>query len=319
MWIATSDSIIRIDATSREVTDSIEIDGTIVELVASTDAAWALDSTGTVSRVDSDTRRVDTFEVPAAASWFYSGHRLLITDNALWVSHPAGFDRIDISTFVVDKIAYRGNDPVRGREWLGQVDGALWLHDIAEAGVFEGEPHRRLTRIDLATRQAEPHDVPFTSYLETSAVLADNAVWFVDGNRSQVARFDLESMQLSRLPKLGQGLGRGVYTDGAFWVPNIPLGPWTDRTPGSITRIDESTLEVTDVIAIPFRGSIEAVDDESIWISHGEDEKVSRIDIATRQLTHVIDIGSDISEVLAFDGGILVLDVTGEINRVKKP
>jgi len=41
VWIATGDSIIRIDAATREVTDSVPINGRIVDLVAARDSLWA--------------------------------------------------------------------------------------------------------------------------------------------------------------------------------------------------------------------------------------------------------------------------------------
>jgi len=217
------------------------------------------------------------------------------------VSHWAGFDRIDLNTLSVDTIAYPEGNQIRGGEWLGEEDGALWLLD--------SRAHQSLTRIDLATRQTEHYGVAFDPSPEMSAVLADNAVWFFDwGTPSEAAWFDLESRELTYLPNLGDVL-RAVHTDGAVWAPS--------RGRGTITRIDTSTHEVTDVIAVqPMPHGLAAVDGESLWIAHSA--AVSRIEIATRQVTHVVAVGSRVESLLAFDGTIWVVGENA-ITRIEYP
>jgi streptogramin lyase len=311
IWVATGDSIIRIDAASREVTDGVPPSGRTVDLVAVEDAVWVSTApsdsgaalppweqrgnrVGTIVRIDAATRQItDTFEVPDVG-------RLRITDDALWVSHWAGFDRIDLNTLSVDTLAYPEGNQVRGtREWLGESDNVLWLLD--------DRAHQSLTRIDLATRQTEHYGVAFDPSPEMSGVLADDAIWFIDWGDDEVARFDVESRELTYLPGLGAD-GRFVPTDGAVWAPSRG---------NTITRIDTSTHEVTDVIAVePGPRGLIAADGQSLWVVHAS--AVSRIDIATRQVTHLVDLGSEVWHLLAFDEAIWVV---GEdtIRRIEYP
>lgn len=302
--------LVRIEPATRDVTDEIAIAGWVVHLVSSPNALWAMDSTATVSRIDLASRQItDTYQIPAEEdSVPRSG--LLVADGGVWVSHTSGFDRIDLDTLEVERFDFSDAGRRDGdQRWLGESGGALWLLGD-RAG--DGAGRTGVTRVDPATGRAEHYSIGFDPDPEAYPVLANDAIWMVDCCDGEVARFDLDTATLEHEFNLGRGLGLGVYHDDAVWVPN--------RGTGTIARIDTTTREVTDVIAVdPRFGTVVIAEDGSLWGLRHDDGAVWRIDTATRQLSDVIDVGRYVSQLLAYDGAIWAAAETSIVRIATAP
>jgi hypothetical protein len=270
-------AIVRIDTASYAV-EKIPVDGIARKVVPTADALWVTTyNGGTLVRIDLQTRTItDTIELPVDVRY---GGDIIAADGGLWVTgSTTGYLRVDpathaIETYPSDEGAASvgeiggGSWPYTG-EWVGEIDGGLWAHS----------PGAALTRIDLDTGGVERFEFVFGN-AEKYAAAAGDSIWLTSWD-GEVARFDLESREITDRLNIGAGISMGTFADQGVWVPN-------GRT-GTVSRIDATTAEVTDVIILePDAGLPLSLFAGSLWFGVG-DAGVSRIDVATRQVTEGI-------------------------------
>jgi DNA-binding beta-propeller fold protein YncE len=166
-----------------------------------------------------------------------------------------------------------------------------------------------LSRIDLASGEVQRFDLePFAA--PSGAVSAGDAIWLASWD-GLVARFDTRSGEITDRLTLGQGVGwlSGEFVDDAVWFTNINTG--------TITRIDATSADITDVIIVePQPVSVTALDG-AIWVSHADGGLVSRIDIATRQVTDVVEVDSGRIPPAASGEAIWLASDDGTITRIQ--
>lgn len=300
-------SLFRIDPETRAVADEILLPAGVIDLVADETSLWALAADDTVVRIDLASRRVvQTIETSAGIGGGGSNLRsdLVFADEALWVAGGDGVvARIDPDSSAIETFSLTYRDgPLPVDMWIGEVDGALW-------GL--NSHNSVLVRFDLASKAVSQHDVD-GRFAESYAVAGEGAIWL-----SGHVRFDTESLESDRLGSSGGW--PAVLVGGGLWT--IDGGFFRGTHPGSLTRLDIASGEVTDVLSIladdAFDGhlSLIASHDGALWVADERNGVLMRIDSQTRQLTHTIDIGHG-GELLAFGGAIWIASEDGTITRV---
>lgn len=307
VWVGGG-TVSRIDSSTRQVTDTIEVGDYSTALFATADAVWVVGES--VSRIDLDTREVtDTIQTGIGTSRAAS-----IADGALWVSsEEKGLVEIDLAT---RRIINEYQVPVQPRKtannyaiieptfqarWSAVIDRAIW---------FLGSG---LIRFDLEQREfTDVLGVPpdFDMQTDECCIAADDAIWLVS-HVGHVWRFDLDTFEITdklELPVSDEpgfnGITTGISAEGAIWIPN--------GRDESVYRIDQATRQVTHVIPVgvnPLRSPVLA--DGAIWVPAIGDwpqdtGTVTRIDINTLQVTHTFDVGGFPLHPMSYDGAIWV-------------
>jgi streptogramin lyase len=300
IWLTASideqDFVVRIDTTSGGV-DLIPVENP-GGLVATADALWVNTLFGrrTLVRIDLESRAVtNTLELPVDPQ--QPTDIVVGSDGGLWVTAIGpGYIRVDLETFTTDTYASPG---VPGGYMLGELDGGLWIRFAGEA----------LTRIDLETRAVERHEFDVGRAKIAQTALAADSIWLSNWDDGP-ARFDLASRTITHQLSLGGGANGIAYADGAVWLSNGGRG--------TVTRIDATTAEVTDVITVaPDPRRIRASTD-FLWIGH-DDGVVSRIDIGSRTLAELISVadGAIVGLLPSADGNVWAASQNGVITRIR--
>jgi YVTN family beta-propeller protein len=306
--------LLRIDAVTLEVTDTIPVGEDPVQLFPTEDGIWVLDSGGELFLVDTSTRQViDSIEIPIRVGTEFTGSGELSTPvlvgQTLWVhtnevTTPMVVEVDLASRTVVSETPVGINSP----QWAEEIDGAIWSHDDSVLMRFDLESYVSEEVIEVDLGHADPCCFVF-----------DDAIWMVD-NDGIVHRFDLETRVISDSVEIGEHLNGAIAAAGAVWVSahdSDESGAATGEA-GSVYRIDLETRQITDVIPVGSSPWQPVFADGAIWVANGGDGTVSRIDTETRQVTHTIQVGNHPYTPSVFDGAIWVPNLDdGTITRIK--
>jgi DNA-binding beta-propeller fold protein YncE/predicted Ser/Thr protein kinase len=209
---------------------------------------------GTLSKVDSDSRRVvGTSRVGKGVSG------VAIGDGSVWVSNPRGGEvlRVDSAGQVIARVAIGGRPGA-----LAFAGGRLWVAD---------EDGRGVSAIDAATnrpavRWIAPHSAPLR--LGAGA----GAVWVSSAAAGVVRRIDPASATTGPPIRVGRGPAGITVGGGLVWVAN--------SRSGTVTRVDPSLRAIvaapTPVGARP--GGIDAGTD-TVWVASTAEATLTRLDI----------------------------------------
>lgn len=308
IWLADSDSgsVTRIDATTRQVTDTIAVGVDPTFMFPTEDGLWVLDiDGGEVLLVDTVTRQVaDSIRIVGPGGQAITP---VLVGETLWVhtntSGPGTVLEVDLTTRQVLSESRVGQNAAW---WAEAIDGAIWSY----------APSDGLRRFDLDTHETEVFGGVKVGHTEECCIALDDAIWLVS-HEGLVQRFDLAALEVTDQldievtnPNGYGGLARGLVAAGAIWIPH--------GGDGVVYRIDPVSREVTDVIPVGSQPGEPVFADGAIWFPNQGDGTVSRIDIESRQVTRTIQVGSRPRTPLAFNEAIWVPNLEdGTVTRIQ--
>jgi len=268
------------------------------QLVRTSDAVWAL-SGRSAARIDLDTHEVDIIKLPV---------RVLdrqIVDGSLWGTNTKNkklrLVEIDLATGELLN-TYPMPQADRHWAWSAVIAGDLWFWGWND----------QLARFDLVDREFTIERAAGSFNPGLCCLATDDAIWITRnptyGNQV-LRRFDVETLEVTdKLPI--PRLIPGTTADGDIWV--WQGGP--DVVTMKLLVVDEASRAITDVIYVSSRGPQDksrlALSGGGIWALLWEPNEVvtvvSRIDIASGEITHTIDVGGTPESPLAIDDAIWV-------------
>ena len=269
-------------------------------LVSTSDAVWAL-SGRSAARIDLVTHEVDVLKLPV---------RVLnqqIVDGSLWGTNTKNkklrLVEIDLATGELLN-TYPMVPPDRHWGWSAVIAGDLWFWGVDD----------QLARFDLAAREftferAARRFAPGENR-GPCCLATDDAIWITkpgDYGFPSLRRFDVGTLEFTDTLPIDVQLP-GMTAEGGIWVWR-----WdSEDEPQEILRVDQSSHEITDVIVVPWGlasySNRLALSDTGIWAARENDGSVSRIDVASGDITHTIDVGGSTGTALAIDDAIWVPD-----------
>ncbi len=332
VWVIASGVVHRIDATTREVTDTISLGGGVQgeRIFATADALWVIGSLfegnfynlGGVIRIDLATRtKTDTIRIARRLG------SAVMTDEAMWIHTDQDMlIRVDLaSRQVTDEYAA----PQGAAWWTAVADGAIWSYAPGS-----------VSRFDLAERTfTGVIDVPGFPTTEECCVATDDAIWLV-AHTGDVWRLDVNTREITDKLTLGVeestsgpagsssmvGLSPGIAAAGAIWIPSGD---------GSVYRIDPISRTVTHVIVVDSTLAGRPVyAGGAIWVTNIESREgrlaqgpdgsmrrngtLSRIDSQTFEATHTIEVGAFPLLAISTDGAIWVVNIRDDtVTRIE--
>jgi len=233
-WVACKEEqrVVRVALPSGR-SRTIPLGGAVIALATGFGAVWALDTSGSVARIDPRTARITGRAATGAAA----PYNLWVGAGSLWAIDDASGDVLRIDP---------GRRAVTARIPVG--DGPA---DIVFAGTRAWVVNHRdlgLVRIDTTTNRPErlttmPGDAP-----ERIALL-DGSLW-VTGRGTDLLRLDPESGALRATIEIGAGGIDVVASGGSLWVParNAATDERGFPTMAALRRVDPATNGVATVL-----------------------------------------------------------------------
>jgi hypothetical protein len=247
-------------------------------------ALWVTTTSGTVVRFDPNSRQVtDTIEVNDGR-WMSSP---AVAGGGLWVvsAGPDALVRIDLAE---RRVTDRYRLPIQDAFWwIVATEDAIYGSDA----LGHGDMHR----FDLTTREFT-HVIPAdVHHIENPfAIVAGGGLW-IGGER--IVRIDLQSQEITHDITTIDG-SKPLFAEGAVWI--------SDRTEGTVLRIDPVTAQIVASIDVGLQPWTPIVAAGSIWVPNLGDRTVTRVDPVTNEVIGTITIGGVISELLATEGAVWV-------------
>ena len=300
-------SLLRVDATTLEITDRIPIGDAPTHLFPGPGGLWVLNSNpGELFLVDTSERQVvDSIELKNPTDRGQVMQPVLIGET-LWV-HKSGnggsiIAEVDLSSRVVaSETSLGGNDPW----WADVIDGIIWSY----------APSEGLKRFSPTTYELEVFEGTSFGPITNCCVATQDAIWIVHPEGG-FFRFDIQSREITDAHNLERPVRPGVVAAGGLWVVS---GDYAGDGPVfAVYRIDLATREVTDEIPVAARPSGPVFADGAIWVSHTSG-RLSRIDVDSRQVTETFVAGSQEYELAVVDGELWVANRRdGTVARVAR-
>ncbi len=244
------------------VSDPIEVGRPPLRLAVGAGSVWVTSAPdGTLSRIDSETRRIAgrPLRLGAGVSGVATGR------GSVWVSDPRRGEVLRVDP---------GTEQVKARIDVGGRPGAIvfgggrvWVADDEGAGVTAINPHGgRVFKAGLA-----PHVAPLR------LAFGAGAVWVSSASTGAVRRIDLATAAPGAPIPVGRGPAGLTVGGGLVWVANSR----SDR----VTRVDPPTRTLFgEPIYVGERpGGIDA-GTTTVWVANAADGTVSRIDIESGKL-----------------------------------
>lgn len=199
-----------------------------------------------VSRVDPDTFAVlGTEKLPAKGDGGVPGDSLVVGKGAVWAINPdLSISRLDPGS---GKIVAR--IPTSVTEIAAGPDGVLWgLTQPPEPGLVRVSPRSNSVTATIRITSDELSDI----------AVGDGAVWVSDGE-GVIWRIDPGRRATRRTLSLAKGVDSLAFASGSLWAVN----PFQ----GTLSRIDPSTNQVLETVAIGGTPRDVTARQGSIWVS----------------------------------------------------
>ena len=260
-------TIVRIDAKTSKVVESIPVGRNPSSIAATAKYVWVVNDTdGTLSRVDTSNKHVDTIgRLPEVG---------IVTTDERGYAYVSGFDDALVSQVDPEKLRVVKRYAVESRATgLAVGGGSLWVVDRLV---------NKVKRVDLATGAIEG---TFSVGVDPIfAAFGYGALWVVntDSTSVSVIRPGITRVQTISVP--GRPLQVAVGESGV-WV--------ADWKSGAVTRIDPDTRRVVDKIEDPksfgFLGV--AAGGGAVWLASPEfPSQIVRINPRTNRVTAYVPI-----------------------------
>ncbi len=257
-WVSDAErnSLVQIDLGTNTVTGRQRISAAPCEILVADRSLWIVTQSGVVDRVDPRTGKV-VARIPVGATSYEAAAAF----GSIWVSNRSDgtLTRIDPSTNkVIDTVAVPDVQP----GGIVAADGALWIGNDTGGASFliRLDPDTgAVTKIDAGERPAYVTATP-------------GKVWTSDGYDGTVSTIDTQTSEA-----IGDPVPAGAYPvnleatpDGTeVWVP--------DDEGDTLTRIDATSGDVVERLAVGRGPAVVAATDADIWVTNFEGGSVWRI------------------------------------------
>jgi YVTN family beta-propeller protein len=227
---------------------------------------WVASETdGTLSRIDTRTRAVQTLEIgESAAGVAYGGGSVWVTN-----SESRSVTQVNPDSLTVVQTIPVGNSP--GAVAAG--DDAVWVANRLDGTV---------SRIDLE-RGAATKTIPVGPAPSGLAAGAD-AVWAASEGSGRVLRLDPRTGAVVEAINVGNGPTGITVGEGAVWV--------TNRQDGTVSRIDPATNANSATVRVGDDPVAIAAARGAVWTANAGDGTLARIDPQTRRVEKTVTVGS---------------------------
>jgi YVTN family beta-propeller protein len=267
-----------IDPDSGELSDQFAVGRGPSAAAAGAGSVWVANQRdGTVSRVDADSRQIQTIDVGRDPS------SLAFGGGSVWVASAErrGVSQIDPGTNRVLTTIEVGNAP----SGVAFAFGAVWVATALDGTV---------TPIDLERgRPGKPIPVGASP---TALAAGAGALWVASESGGRVIRIDPKSGRVVNAINVGNGPAAVAFGEGAVWVAN--------RQDGTVSRIDPKSDAVTETLPVGLEPTAIAAGDGAVWVANGGDATIARIDPGTRRVTKTIEVGGNPSALAIADGSV---------------
>lgn len=242
-------------------------------------------------------------------------------EGAVWVVSAAdrALVRLDPATgSVVDEIAIReGVGPPIG---VTVANGSVWVHTgYAERQVRTGNAERQrvvvvpaVVRVDPATNRVLS-TIALDHASSAGIAVGGGAVWSASSDTGVVSRRELPG---GRLTATGRGPVRPVtlaFGMEAVWSLGGGRASNQPAIPGTIARIDPTSLSVTSSTEVGPSPQDLAVGNGAVWAVDAGDGAVVRIDAATVSMTDRVPLPGLLTSITVSRRGVWVLDTAGGV------
>ena len=246
---------------------------------------------------------------------------LAVGEGAVWVVSAAdrALVRLDPATgSVVDEIAIReGVGPPIG---VTVANGSVWVHTgSAERQVQAGDAERQRVVVVPAVVRVDPATNRVVSTLaldhasDAGIAVGGGAVWSASSDTGVVSRRELPG---GRLTATGEGPARPValaFGMEAVWSLSGGRENFQPAIPGTVARIDPTSLSVTSSAQVGPSPQDLAVGNGAVWAVDAGDRAVVRIDAATVSITDRIPLPGLLTSITVSRTGVWVLDTAGGV------
>jgi YVTN family beta-propeller protein len=265
-----------IDADAGGIESQVKLDSGPSAITTGGGFLWvASDADGTVSRLDPESRTVQTLTLGGSPGGVAYGA------GSLWVtkSDERALVQINPKTTAVVQTITVGNGP--GSVAIGK--DAVWVVNTIDGTI---------SRIELA-RGSVTDTIPVGPNLTGIAVGA-GAVWVASEGNGTVVRIDPALRTIVQGINVGNDPTSIAVGDGGVWVAN--------NRDGTVSDIDPDTNSVSATIRVGGNPSAVAADLEAVWVGNSGDGTITRIDPDTGRITGTVALGSSPSALTLADG-----------------
>ncbi len=284
------------DPAASSIVARIETGGAPWRLGIGEGAVWVLDREGdVVRRIDPATNRV----VGPPIRLPFDPWDLAVGEGGVWVTSngdPGVVARIDPETHTV--VATIGGDPEILGAYVTAGEGGVWVGNSDERAPGDGTT---VSLIDPATNRLSGH-IPIPGSPQ-ALVAGDGAVWVGNHNASTVGRIDPPTARVVAVVPVVSDPHAIAVDEGRVWVANTHTK--------QLTQIDSATNTVVgEPIVLDFEPIHLAATVGGVWVSPKPpdqataltDDRVVRVDMATRRVTASIHTGALPTDVAADEG-----------------
>jgi YVTN family beta-propeller protein len=290
--VAPENSVAVIDAGTGKLLAAVPTGKAPGYLAAADGALWVTnEGDSTVQRIDPAQRTVTaTIGLGSTPTDVAVGH------GSVWVATRGELIQVDpASAAIVNRFVPEGVRPFRG------IGGARGLVEVTKDAVWYAW-NVHVVRLDPATNRTVAH-VTLEEDLANALTTTANAVW-VQGDQT-VTRIDTRSNEIVETipfavdPYSGcTCLGTAVGAFGSVWTAK----PTEDK----VWRIDPSTNEAADTVAVGHKPSGLASGRGFVWIAGLGDGSVWRIDPRAKTAAKVLDVGPSTDDIAVIGDEIWV-------------
>jgi YVTN family beta-propeller protein len=231
----------------------------------------------TVSRIDPDSRRVDTITVNGAPVSVALAHGVAVVANG----PPANsLTLVHANSTSASDLVPLPNAPTFGTSSLTSDRDGFWVVDTQDSTV---------TRYVVTSGGSVARGVvaklgPDTTGQFNDVAVGEGSVWVVGSDLDpRLWRIDPGSGRVTGVGRLPLAPRRVAVTDGGVWI--------TGEIRDVVLRVDPQTMHVVDRIPVGHGGSTIAAGAGSVWVANAFDGTISRIDPREDRVAGTIHVG----------------------------
>ena len=254
-----------IDADAAAIESQLSLGSQPGAIAAGGGFVWVASEEGTVSRVEPETRAVQTLATQGSAAGIAHG------DGSVWVTN---FDERTVTQIRPDSLTeVQTIDVGNGPAAVAVGAGAVWIANTIDWTI---------SRFDLA-QGVVTKTIPVGSSPVDIAVGA-NAVWVASEATGTVLRLDPRSGNVVHAVNVGNGPTGIAVGEGDVWVAN--------RQDGTISRIDPATNSVAAAVRVGAAPSAVVVGAGAVWVANAGDGAIVRVDPDASRIDETVKVAS---------------------------
>jgi YVTN family beta-propeller protein len=285
-WLAAvhANGVGVIDPGAGRIADEAAVGGGPGAIAAGAGSLWVTnDVDGTVSRLDPQTRNIQTIPVGANPT------AIAVGEGFAWVanSQDRTVSQISPDANRVVRVVPVGNGP----RAVATGAGAVWVANGVDGTI---------SRIDPA-KSSVTATVPVGPNPSGIAVVG-RTVWVTSEATGTVSELDPSSNAIVRTVGVGNAPSAIASGEGAIWVANAQ-----DST---ISRIDPVKGSVTEAVRTGRNPRALAVGLGVVWVANTDDGTVTKVDATSRTVEKTISVGSSPTAIAVAAGSVWTTSVS---------